>query len=72
MTSARTALESTLLLPAGQRITQVTTRLTLVRNELAAPIFRGSAQARALGEQIEEFGRETIVTGLHSLPGGPG
>jgi len=47
----------------------VTTRLMLVHTELAAPIFRGSAQARGLGEQIEEFGRETIVTGLHSLPG---
>ncbi len=58
-----------MLLPAWQRITQVTTRLMLVHTELAAPIFRGSAQARGLGEQIEEFGRETIVTGLHSLPG---
>ena len=56
-------------LPAGQRITHVTTRLTLVHTELAAPIFRGSAQARGLGEQIEEFGRETITAGLHSLPG---
>jgi hypothetical protein len=54
-----------------QRITQVTTRLTAARGELTAPIFRGSPQARALGEQIEEFGRETIVAGLHSLPGGP-
>jgi hypothetical protein len=70
--AAISALEPTLLLPAGQRITQVTTRLTLVHDELAAPIFRGSVQAQALREQIEEFGRETIVTGLHSLPGGPG
>jgi hypothetical protein len=54
-----------------QRITQVTTRLTAARDELAAPVFRGSAQARALGEQIEEFGRETVLAGLHSLPGGP-
>ncbi len=70
--AAVAALEPTLLLPAGQRITQVITRLTLVHTELAAPIFRGSAQARGLGEQIEEFGRETIVTGPHSLPGSPG
>jgi hypothetical protein len=67
--AAVAALEPVLTLPSAQRITALTTRLTLVRTELAAPIFRGSAQARALGEQIEEFGRETIVTGLHSLPG---
>jgi uncharacterized membrane protein YccC len=69
--AAVAALEPALSLPATQRITQVTNRLMAVRDELAAPIFRGSAQARELGEQIEEFGRETIVTGLHSLPGGP-
>ena len=67
--AATAALEPTLQLPAGQRITQVITRLTLAHTELAAPIFRGSAQARGLGEQIEEFGRETITAGLHSLPG---
>ena len=70
--AAAAALEPALSLPAAQRITQVTTRLAAVRDGLAAPIFRGSVQARGLGEQIEEFGRETIVTGLHSLPGGPG
>jgi transcriptional regulator with XRE-family HTH domain len=67
--AAAAALEPTLLLPAGQRITQVVTRLTVAHTELAAPIFRGSAQARGLGEQIEEFGSETITAGLHSLPG---
>jgi hypothetical protein len=30
------------------------------------------AGAGAGGERIEEFGRETIVAGLRSLPGGPG
>jgi len=70
--AAVTALEPTFSLPAAQRISDVTIRLTAARAELAAPIFRGSPQARTLGEQIEEFGRETIVTGLHSLPGGPG
>lgn len=69
--AAAAALEPTFLLPAGQRITQVITRLMLVHTELAAPIFRGSAQARGLGEQIEEFARETIVTGPQSLPGRP-
>jgi transcriptional regulator with XRE-family HTH domain len=70
--AAEAALEPAFSLPAAQRITQVTTRLTALREELAAPIFRGSAQARALGERIEEFSRETIIAGLHSLPGGPG
>jgi transcriptional regulator with XRE-family HTH domain len=70
--AAAEALEPAFSLLVGQRITQVTTRLAVVRDELAAPVFRGSAQARDLGEQIEEFGRETIVAGLHSLPGAPG
>jgi tetratricopeptide (TPR) repeat protein len=70
--AAVAALEPALLLPVAQRITQVTTRLAVLRDELAAPIFHGSAQARSLGEQIEEFSRETVVAGLHSLPGGPG
>jgi transcriptional regulator with XRE-family HTH domain len=69
--AAAAALEPAFMLPAVQRISEVTIRLAAVRDELAAPVFRGSGQARALGEQIEEFGRETIVTGLHSLPGGP-
>jgi hypothetical protein len=63
------ALEPVLALSPAQRITALTTRLTLVSTELAAPIFRGSAQAPALNEQIEEYGREAITTGLHSLPG---
>jgi hypothetical protein len=29
-----------------------------------------SAQARELGERIEEFCRQTVVTDLRSLPGG--
>jgi hypothetical protein len=70
--AAAAALEPALALPVTQRITRVTTRLSAVRDELAAPIFRGSAQARDLGSQIEEFGRETITAGLRSLPGGPG
>ncbi len=68
--AAAAALEPSLSLPVVQRITQVTKRLAVVRAELAALVFRGSGQARELGERIEEFGRETIVAGLHSLPGG--
>lgn len=67
--AAVAALELPLSLPSAQRINALTTRLTLVRAELAAPIFRGSVQASALDERIEEFGQEAITTGLHSLPG---
>jgi hypothetical protein len=70
--AAITALEPVLTLPPSQRITALTTRLGQVRTELAAPLFRGSAQARDLNEQIEEFGRETITAGLQGLTGGPG
>jgi transcriptional regulator with XRE-family HTH domain len=70
--AAAIAFEPVWALPSALRISTITTRLAAAREELAAPIFRGSPQARALGEQIEEFGRETIVAGLHSLPGGPG
>jgi hypothetical protein len=70
--AAEAALEPVFSLPAAQRITDITIRLAEVRGELAAPIFRGSSQARALGEQIEEYGKESIVAGLHGLPGAPG
>ena len=66
---ARTALEPAFALPAEQRIADLTTRLAQVRSELAAPVFRGSPQARDLGEQIEEFGRAAVTSGLHSLTG---
>jgi hypothetical protein len=56
-------------LPPEQRIADLTTRLAQVRSELAAPVFRGSPQARDLGEQIEEFGRAAVTSGLHSLTG---
>jgi tetratricopeptide (TPR) repeat protein len=70
--AAAADLQPVFSVPPTQRITALTTQLAAARKELAAPIFRGSSQARALGERIEEFGRETIVAGLHSLPGGPG
>ena len=63
------ALAPVLALPAGQRLVTLTARLGLVRRELAAPVFRDSQQARDLGDQIEEFGRAAITTGLHSLTG---
>jgi tetratricopeptide (TPR) repeat protein len=63
------ALAPVLALPAGQRLVTLTARLALVRGELAAPVFRDSQQARDLGDQIEDFGRAAITTGLHSLTG---
>ena len=60
-----------LTLSPSQRIPPLTARLDRVRTELSAPIFRESTQARDLDERIEEFGRDTITAGLHSLPGGP-
>ena len=65
------ALEPVLSIPPSQRIADFTMQLGAVREELAAPIFRGSIRARQLGEQIEDFGRATIVADLHSLPDGP-
>jgi len=61
-----------LSLPSAQRINAVTTRLDLVRTELAAPIFQRSPQARELDERIEEFSQEAITADLHSLPASPG
>jgi hypothetical protein len=63
------ALAPVLALPPGQRLVTLTARLALVRRELAAPVFRDSQQARDLGDQIEDFGRSAITTGLHSLTG---
>lgn len=70
--AAAAALELPLSLPSAQRINAVTTRLDVVRAELAAPIFRRSLQARELDERIEEFGSEAITADLHDLPGSPG
>jgi hypothetical protein len=67
--AAAAALEPVLALPPAQRLATLTSRLALVRRELAAPVFRDAQQARDLGGQIEEFGRAAITAGLHSLPG---
>ncbi len=67
--AAAAALEPALSLPAAQRISRVNTRLAAARDELAAPVFRDSSQARDLGDQIEDFGHEAITAGLHSLSG---
>ena len=67
--AAAAALEPVLILAPSQRVSALTARLARVRDELTAPIFRGSPQARDLGDQIEEFGREAVTAGLHSLSG---
>jgi transcriptional regulator with XRE-family HTH domain len=67
--SATSALAPVLLLPQGKRIKNLPERLTRVRAELAGPRYQGSPQARDLDEQIEEFGRDTIVAALRELPG---
>ena len=69
--AAIVAIEPTLSLPSARRINALMTRLQLVRTELAAPVFRGSPQARELDERIEEFGRDSVTAGLHVLPAGP-
>jgi hypothetical protein len=67
--AAATALAPVLALPPAQRVSSVTTRLARAREELSAPVFRNSPQARDLGDQIEEFSREAVTAGLHSLSG---
>jgi hypothetical protein len=67
--AAAAALEPVLVLPPAQRVSTLTARLAQVRAELTAPAFQGSPQARDLGDQIEEFGREAVTAGLHSLTG---
>jgi hypothetical protein len=69
--AAATTLEPALSVVPAQRIVSLTSRMQLVRMELAAPVFRGSAQAQQLDELIEEFGRDSVTAGLHALPGGP-
>ena len=69
--AAVAAIEPALSLPSARRINALMTRLQLVRAELAAPVFRRSVQARELDERIEEFGRDSVTTGLHALPAGP-
>lgn len=67
--AAAMALGPVLALPPAQRVSTLTSRLARIQDELAAPVFRGSPQARDLNGQIEEFGREAATAGLHSLSG---
>ena len=69
--AAAVTLTPVLALPPGQRINALTSRLRLVRAELHRPLYGRSPQAQELDGQIEEFGRDTMPAGLHSLPGAP-
>jgi len=69
--AAVTTLAPVLALPPTQRINALTSRLRLVRAELYRPIYGRSAAAQELDGQIEDFGRDTMAGGLHSLPGAP-
>jgi len=65
------ALSWVFALPPSQRVAEITSMLTAVRTDLAAPVFRDSARARDLDEQIEDYASDTIVAGLSmtsSLP----
>jgi hypothetical protein len=63
------ALEPVWALPPAQRVSSVTAYLRRVREELTAPAFRDSPQARDLGDRIEEFNREAVTASVHSLSG---
>jgi hypothetical protein len=65
---AVTVLRPVLELPRGQRIKQVTVKLDGVRRELARPVYRGSAQASSLDEEIEQFCREAVINDVHGAP----
>ncbi len=55
-------------LPPGQRAATLPRHLDRVRTELAKPRYQGSALARDLDEQIEQFCRDTIARQLGELP----
>jgi hypothetical protein len=66
--AAESAVGPVLVLPPGQRISSLPQRLGRVREELASPLYHGSALARGLDEQIEHFCRDTIAARLSDLP----
>jgi hypothetical protein len=68
--AADTAIAPVLALPPARRVALLGSEVQLIRLELAAPVFRGSAQARDLDERIENFIRDTMAAGLHGLSSG--
>jgi hypothetical protein len=53
--AAAAALEPVLALPPGERTAVQSQRLSVIRAELDHPVYRGSAQARGLDEQVAAF-----------------
>lgn len=53
--AAAAALEPVLMLPPGERTAVQAQRLSVIGRELDHPVYRGSAQARGLGEQVAAF-----------------
>lgn len=66
--AAAAALEPVLALPPGERTAVQAQRLAVIRAELDQRVYRGSAQARGLGEQIAAF----VPADLGRLPGEEG
>jgi hypothetical protein len=66
---ARPALGPVLALPPAMRIDPLPQRLEKVRAELDSPRYQGSPQASELDQEIEAFGRDTIVGTLSALAG---
>jgi hypothetical protein len=66
---ASSALRQVFALSPGKRIDPLPQRLERVRAELAGSRYHGSPQASELAEEIENFGRDTIVGTLSALPG---
>jgi hypothetical protein len=65
---ARPALRPVLALPPAKRIDPLPQRLEVIRSELAGSRYHGSPQANDLADEVEDFGRDTIVGMLASLP----
>jgi hypothetical protein len=66
--AAAAALEPVLALPPGERTAVQAQRLSVIGAELDQPVYRGSAQARGLGERIATF----VPAELGRLPGEEG
>jgi transcriptional regulator with XRE-family HTH domain len=66
--AAITAAGPVLAVPPSHRIANLAKRFRRVRAELTASRYYGSAQARQLDEQIEQFCRDTIAAHLRELP----
>jgi hypothetical protein len=66
---AKPALLPVLALPPGKRIDPLPQRLGMISSELARSPYHGSPEADSLAEEIDDFGRDTIVGALSALPG---